>query len=246
MGALRASGRAALPPPACPRLLAGAQGAAHARSGRLWLAGASASGGASRAEVWHLQPVGGFGGAPACVHGAWAAAADGGVACSCDEGWGGAGCDVPVCDPPCGRHGTCDARRRSCVCDLGHYGEGCDRTNARPTALRHAARAMRSLETASAGRWSGPACTVPVCPDCGGRGACDAASGCCVCKRGFTGCDCSEPLPGRWEAVTPDASEWPRWSESTDATTCAGAPLLLLDGGSELWRSTQRAITRRG
>ena len=42
--------------------------------------------------------------------------------------------------------------------------------------------------------WSGPECSVGVCPDCHGRGRCDATTGCCACEVGYTGCGCAEAL----------------------------------------------------
>ena len=217
-----------------------AQGAAHELLGAAvarWRASATAARGPA-AAFWHRQPVGGFGGAPACVHGALglrrrrrtlsparATRAGAAPAATC-----------PCRDPPCGRHGTCDARKSLVRLRPRPLWRGLRAHKVRARlrrAARHVRRHHRRLQVQRVMERDPRARSV--CPALR-RASCATRRRAAVCASAASPAATAEPLPGRWEAVTPDASDWPRWSESTDATTCAGAPLLLLDGSQRAWR----------
>ncbi|XP_066962563.1 attractin-like protein 1 isoform X1 [Macrobrachium rosenbergii] len=45
--------------------------------------------------------------------------------CTCDAGWGGPACSVPLCPEECSGHGTCNPEQHSCQCHEGYKGADC-------------------------------------------------------------------------------------------------------------------------
>ena len=197
---------------------------------RLWLAGASAS--AARAPSCRCSTSAGrrLAALPP-VPGAWASAADGGVACSCDEGWA-APAPRAVCVPPWApRH----LRRAAPLVRLRPrpLRRGVRAHTVRARLRRPAARATPSLETAGcSGGGAGPR-TVRLLTAAGAARATRLPAA--VCKRGFTGCDCrsrSRPVGGgdaRWSNGRGGASRPPRRRAPARPPPRRGSELWRLD-----------------
>ena len=123
--------------------------------------------------------------------------------CACDDGYAGAGCDVPSlpCPHECSGHGHGCLAGGPCVCDVGFAGADCSRT------VCHAGEADYATTACSGhghcGRegvcvcdegYGGGSCEDALCVDgCNGHGHC-AAPGRCVCAGGWSGARTSSPL----------------------------------------------------
>jgi hypothetical protein len=143
---------------------------------------------------------------PQCAHGVCIEPAT----CMCPSdgrgfGFNGALCDVAYCAGGCGgaAQGTCtwtalDALPH-CECSSAWQGESCQQPRCVPPCTANgtcvAAGGGQSVCNCASG-WQGPTCATPlavdICPDCGGRGSCSAATTfICNCTVGYLGSSCA-------------------------------------------------------
>ncbi|XP_049841769.1 delta-like protein 1 [Schistocerca gregaria] len=116
---------------------------------------------------------------------------------SCQPGWTGDVCDVPICRKGCDPlQGYCK-RPGECRCKMGFYGELCNKCITM-FGCQHG-YCNNSFECLCEEGWDGLFCSEPICrKDCHAtRGYCDAP-GECRCRLGWAGETCHEcqPLPG--------------------------------------------------
>ncbi|XP_051867164.1 LOW QUALITY PROTEIN: tenascin-R [Pristis pectinata] len=107
--------------------------------------------------------------------------------CSCDLGWTGKGCSVPLCLTNCSGHGMCV--NGQCACDQGYTGQNCNDTECLRDCSGHGLCVQE--ECVCEEPYKGEDCAQLKCPNaCSGHGQCVNDS--CLCSKDYTGEDCNQ------------------------------------------------------
>eukprot|EP00298_Acanthocystis_sp_HF-20_P013509 c20386_g1_i1.p1 GENE.c20386_g1_i1~~c20386_g1_i1.p1 ORF type:complete len:947 (-),score=417.33 c20386_g1_i1:84-2924(-) len=137
--------------------------------------------------------------------------------CMCDLGFTGIDCSEDCCPdqntqcsagkmcsyPACQCHNDCNGNgichRGRCICARGFFGDDCAMKYCPYNCSMHGSCDYAVGECTCDSGWKGLDCATVECPnDCSGRGECmlfGGTSRICLCEEGFTGSDCSQPIP---------------------------------------------------
>lgn len=114
--------------------------------------------------------------------------------CTCDEGWGGAACDVPCPQTNgeiCGGNGQCNAAGQ-CICDCGYVGASCETERCLAQCTQSNDNEGYCLISTGSDQCETPCGLKTPTNACTGT----ENNGTCQCAEGFYGPECDKKCPG--------------------------------------------------